>query len=69
MTSPSVLKNIWIDDVDCDAVNDKTIYKCGHNGWDQVTVPKKSPKTTCKTKNYAGLQTLDTSCKNLVGKL
>ena len=55
MTSPSVLKNIWIDDVDCDAVNDKTIYKCGHNGWDQVTVPKKSPKTTCKTENYAGL--------------
>ena len=67
-----MLKNIWIDYVDCDdAKNDttKTVYKCKHNGWDQVTVPKKSPKTTCKTKNYAGLQTLDTACKKLVGKL
>ena len=58
MISPSVLKNIWIDYVDCDAVKDdktKTIYKCDHDGWDQVTLSKKSPKTTCKTENYAGL--------------
>ena len=69
MTSLSVLKNIWIDDVDCDAVQDKTIYKCGHNGWDQVTVPKKSPKTTCKTENYAGLYALHFTTNNLYEKL
>ena len=53
----SVLKNIWIDDVNCDDVKDditKTVYKCKHNGWDQVTVPKNSPTSTCKTQNYAG---------------
>ena len=68
MISPSVLKNIWIDSVNCDDVKDdktKTVYKCKHNGWDQVTVPKNSPKTTCKTENYAGLNLY----KSLFGQL